>query len=206
MDRLIEANSDALSALNYVQEEIDLLISEDIPRYPIERKLNTIQLKAIARVYGDQWYDVLALFRENPGKAVSLVKSRLEQKAREWDHVKSQLKQSWRATFQENFYKALDYRSYSFKTEEKKRLASKNLISELQQAIHKKQRAKLIAPSKFEIQSQTSNILPSPPCFTFAFPDQEVHQQLYKIVLSAARRLYTDEMVEKVTFIQLFEN
>jgi paired amphipathic helix protein Sin3a len=208
LDRIIEANADVLLTLKRVQDDLNLLPFEDLSRYPIESKFNQVQLKAVARLYGDQWYEVMVQLKENPGRTVPIIISRAEQKGKEWDHVKSQLKNSWRSIFQENFYKALDYRSLSFKSEEKKKLNPKHLISELKNAIQKKQ-----SQSSFSAGDSDSHstVKPAPPCFVYSFSDEEVHQQVYSLILLSANRTYNYPAVSKMlkfckTFLRHFLN
>lgn len=68
------------------------------------------------------------LLKKNPGTAIPVVLSRLQQKDGEWRKVKQDMKPLFSKVFQQNYHKSLDHRSFYFKQTDKKTLGHKAMI------------------------------------------------------------------------------
>lgn len=68
------------------------------------------------------------LVKKNPGTAIPVVLSRLQQKDSEWRKVKQDMKPLFGKVFQQNYHKSLDHRSFYFKQTDKKTLGHKSMI------------------------------------------------------------------------------
>ena len=62
-----------------------------------------------------------------------IVLQRLKQKLEEWKRVRLSMKNQWRRINELNYPKSLDHRSFYFKQDDKKRLTSKALVSQLRE-------------------------------------------------------------------------
>ena len=91
--------------------------------YKLDRKLlNSIQLKAIARVYGDHGGEILELLTKNPTKAVPLIVKRLKQKCSEWINSRLGANSEWKSILTNNYLKSLDNKSLYFPINDKRYL------------------------------------------------------------------------------------
>ncbi len=145
IDMVMECNRSAIQALEPLAEEIKALTAAGKDsgggggggsasskwQYRLDkRSLSVIHLKAIARVYADHGKEILELLRRNPAHAIPAVLRRLKAKDTEWRQVLEGLNKSWRETMQKNYFKSLDFRSFQFKRDDPKQLASKALLSD----------------------------------------------------------------------------
>lgn len=81
-----------------------------------------------AGVAGEQGPQIVDLLKKNPGTAIPVVLSRLQQKDGEWRKVKQDMKPLFSKVFQQNYHKSLDHRSFYFKQTDKKTLGHKAMI------------------------------------------------------------------------------
>lgn len=77
---------------------------------------------------GEQGPQIVDLLKKNPGVAIPVVLSRLQQKDSEWRKVKQDMKPLFSKVFQQNYHKSLDHRSFYFKQTDKKALGHKAMI------------------------------------------------------------------------------
>ena len=77
---------------------------------------------------GEQGAQIVDLLKKNPGVAIPVVLSRLQQKDGEWRKVKQDMKPLFSKVFQQNYHKSLDHRSFYFKQTDKKQLGHKAMI------------------------------------------------------------------------------
>ena len=82
----------------------------------------------VAFAAGEQGHQIVDLLKKNPGVAIPVVLSRLQQKDGEWRKVKQDMKPLFSKVFQQNYHKSLDHRSFYFKQTDKKQLGHKAMI------------------------------------------------------------------------------
>jgi len=119
------------------------------------RALNTVQIGAIARVYGDSGEEVLQHLMRNPLVVVPIVYKRLKEKDDEWRKVKKELDKEWKKTVSENITGSLDIKCFVYKREIEQSFAAERLLEECHKA---KSFAK--HPSKIQRHPATNMILP----------------------------------------------
>lgn len=126
-------------ALRPVIERIESMSPEERSHYRLkEGALGPVHLRAVERVYGDQGPNLVELLRKNPAVAAAIVLARLQQKDAEWRKVKEEMNRLWRKVFEQNYFKSLDHRSFYFKQADKKALASKAMMNEVQDAVSRR--------------------------------------------------------------------
>lgn len=77
------------------------------------------------RLYGDHCLDVMETLRRNPSVALPVMLTRIKQKQEEWSNCKSDFNKVWTDVYAKNHYKSLDHRSFYFKQQDSKDLATK---------------------------------------------------------------------------------
>lgn len=183
LDRLIDSNRTALSALEKLNEELKVKPFASVS--PDEFML-TIHYYAIARIYGDGWLDALALLKENPRRTVPVLIQRMQQKGIEWEKVRKQLRMPWRKVLETNYYRSLDHRSFYFKQEERKKLAARSLVNELRES-HSGLSIDIRPEDEFLNQ-----------CMKFKFESVDMFQFVFDIVFQVSKEIYTAEEGEKI--------
>jgi paired amphipathic helix protein Sin3a len=142
----------------------------------------SIYQRIIKKVYGkDLGPDIIRAIHENPVVALPIVVERLKAKDDEWKKAQREWNRVWREQDAKNFYKALDHQGVQFKQNDKKTLAAKSLIAEVE-ARRREQtntRAALVDPSAYRIKPQ----------FEFEFKDIEVVKDVLKLVISYLDRV-----------------
>jgi len=86
-----------------------------------------VQIRLLVNT-GEQGHQIVDLLKKNPGVAIPVVLSRLQQKDGEWRKVKQDMKPLFSKVFQQNYHKSLDHRSFYFKQTDKKQLGHKAMI------------------------------------------------------------------------------
>ena len=66
-------------------------------------------------VIGDHGREILQLLQKHPAGTIPVVVQRMKAKDVEWRRVRDELRKGWNEVLQKNYYKALDYRSNSFR-------------------------------------------------------------------------------------------
>ena len=64
---------------------------------------------------GDHGREILELLRKNPAGAIPIIVHRMKAKDVEWRRVRAELRKGWNDVLHKHYYKALDYRSNSFR-------------------------------------------------------------------------------------------
>ena len=94
--------------------------------------INPIHKRGIERIYGmDCEEQVLRLLHNQPATAVPVVLERLKKKNDEWVRSRVDCSRTWKKVYVNNFYKALDHRSFYFKQTDKKAIGTKSFVSEI---------------------------------------------------------------------------
>lgn len=192
LDMILENNAAAIRVLDQIIEQARKLPQEQAHRMRLTTNVDILHVRAIARVYGEQGYEVVELLKRSPATAASVVRARLMQKAEEWKRVKQEMKSHWRKINEQNYQRSLDHRSFYFKQEDKKRRNKKHLISELYE-VHKllhgsPQKGKVKDKQEEEEGAELLRKLNQHEaplhnyCMRFHFGEAEVHEEVYEIL------------------------
>ena len=131
LDTTIETNMATIQALTPIAAEIAALTEQEKRRYKLPSPLTAMHQKAIRRLYGSQGSQVIELLQKCPAAAVGALMKRLQQKDEEWRALRSTCAKSWKETYEKNFTKSLDHRSFYFKQGDKKNFSGKQMVLEL---------------------------------------------------------------------------
>lgn len=136
LDMLIENNSAAIRVLEPLNDQIAIMPPEAAKRVRLPDTIDILHIRSIARVYGDQGYEMVELLNKSPAVAVNIILMRLKQKDVEWRKTRNEMKSTWRKVNEANYQRSLDHRSFYFKQEDKKRRSAKALVTELKEVQH----------------------------------------------------------------------
>lgn len=143
VDMAIERNALAMRQIEPIAEEIAMLREQEEKdgqpigrlQYKLKaRSLNSIQINAIGRIYGDKGDEVIEHLSRNPLATVPIIYQRLRQKDQEWRKQKSDLLSKWRALTEANYEGSRDHLSYPLKREIEKSLSDDRLLEECKKA------------------------------------------------------------------------
>jgi histone deacetylase complex regulatory component SIN3 len=143
VDMAIERNALAMRQIEPIAEEVAMLReTEEKDGQPIGRlqyklkakSLNSIQINAIGRIYGDKGDEVIEHLARNPLATVPIIYQRLRQKDQEWRKQKSELLAKWRALTETNYEGSRDFMCYQLKREIEKSLSDDRLLEECKKA------------------------------------------------------------------------
>ena len=182
-DYHIEANLRALALLEPVAAKIAMMDADERANFTLKNGLGgpskSIYQRIIKKVYGKEMGpEVIKALHENPVVAVPIVHERLKAKDEEWKKAQREWNRVWREQDAKNFYKALDHQGVAFKNTDKKNLAPKSFIAEIE--ARKREATSLRLALK--------SVRPGPQ-FTFDFADLEVVKDVIKLLISYLDRV-----------------
>ncbi|CAO3629799.1 unnamed protein product [Mucor fragilis] len=136
----IEANLNTISLLEPINKKIALMTDEEKSDFKVSPGLGgpskAIYQRVLKKIYGSETgAEVIDMLHNSPAHAVPVVLKRLKQKDEEWRRLQREWNKVWREIESKNYYKALDYQGVIFKTNDKKNMSIKQLVSEIE-AIH----------------------------------------------------------------------
>jgi Sin3 family co-repressor len=143
VDMAIERNALAMRQVEPIAEEVAMLReTEEKDGQPIGRlqyklkskTLNSIQINAIGRIYGDMGDEVIEHLARNPLGTIPIIYQRLRQKDQEWRKQKSELLAKWRAITEANYEGTRDVMCYKLKRDIEKALSDERLLEECKKA------------------------------------------------------------------------
>jgi hypothetical protein len=143
VDMAIERNALAMRQIEPIAEEVAMLReTEEKDGQPIGRlqyklkskTLNSIQINAIGRIYGDMGDEVIEHLARNPLGTIPIIYQRLRQKDQEWRKQKSELLAKWRASTEANYEGSRDVICYKLKRDIEKSLSDERLLEECKKA------------------------------------------------------------------------
>lgn len=144
---------------------------------PVDEFLSAINLRCIERIYGDHGLDMLEAVRKNTSRAMPVIHSRLVQKEEEWTRCREEMNKVWSEVYAKNCYKALDHRSFYFRSQDKKALSTKGLLAEIKEVSEKRKREDdtLLAMTA----GNRRQLLPD---LRYEFSDLSIHDDMYQII------------------------
>ncbi|KAG8736334.1 Transcriptional regulatory protein sin3 [Ceratobasidium sp. 414] len=131
----IEALLRTIAILEPIKARIDAMDPEKRATFTLDPHLGGqsrgIYQRVIKKVYDKAvGAEVIRALHENPAVAVRVVLDRLKQKEDEWKRAQREWNKVWREVEARNFYKSLDHQGANIKANDKKALASKQLVLE----------------------------------------------------------------------------
>eukprot|EP00656_Telonema_subtile_P051328 TRINITY_DN6873_c0_g1_i2.p1 TRINITY_DN6873_c0_g1~~TRINITY_DN6873_c0_g1_i2.p1 ORF type:complete len:777 (+),score=256.76 TRINITY_DN6873_c0_g1_i2:655-2985(+) len=135
LEMMVDKVEWAINKLEPIAEELSTLSRTEKQRYEIYDRLNVIVLRTIQRLYGaEHGNEVVDWLYDCPGAAVPIILARLKQRDQELRAIQHEQHKLWVDVYDKNYFKALDHRSYAFKTHDKKMLHSKSLVQAVKDA------------------------------------------------------------------------
>lgn len=133
----IEANIRTIALLEPIASRIMSMEPEERQNFRLKNGLGgqskSIYQRVIKKVYGkDVGREVIHALHENPCITVPIVLTRLKQKDEEWKQSLREWNRVWREVDAKNFYRSLDHQGITFKAQDKRYLASKSLVNEIE--------------------------------------------------------------------------
>nr|GMD16980.1 paired amphipathic helix protein Sin3-like 3 isoform X1 [Ipomoea batatas] len=193
LDMLLESVNVTTRRVEELLDKInDNTINSDSP-VRVEDYLTALNLRCIERLYGDHGLDVMDVLRKNAPLALPVILTRLKQKQEEWARCRYDFNKVWAEIYVKNYHKSLDHRSFYFKQQDTKSLSTKALLAEIKEIGETKCKEDDVL-----LSMATGNRLPVIPHLEFAFPDPEIHEDLYQLIKFSCEEFCTAEQVDKV--------
>ncbi|KAF3557327.1 hypothetical protein F2Q69_00013230, partial [Brassica cretica] len=153
---------------------------------------DTLNLRCIERLYGDNGLDVMDLLKKNSHVALPVILTRLKQKQEEWARCRFDFRKVWADVYAKNHHKSLDHRSFYFKQQDSKNLSTKGLVAEI----------KDISDRKHKEDPLHAIAVGTKPSFTpdleFSYSDTQVHADLYQLIKYYCEEICASEQSDKV--------
>ncbi|XP_063900156.1 paired amphipathic helix protein Sin3b-like [Zophobas morio] len=136
LDMVLASNLDAIRHLEYQFKRLQEFSEEERYLQKLDSKLGgtseVLCHAAIERIYGEKAREVVDGIMRHPTSVLPIVLKRLKQKDDDWRKAKRDWDKIWRELTEKNFARSLDYQSPSFKANDKKAIAVKTLLAEIE--------------------------------------------------------------------------
>ena len=133
LEMMIDKVEWSINKLEPIAEELSTLSRTEKQRYEVYDRLNVVVMRTIQRLYGERGHEALDWLYDCPGAAVPVVLARLKQRCGELKSIQHDQHKLWVDVYEKNYHKALDHRSYAFKTHDKKALHTKAIIQSIKE-------------------------------------------------------------------------
>lgn len=185
-DYHIEANLRTIAVLEPLNNKLQTMDPEERLRFNLRSGIGlqskSIYQRILKKVYGKELgHDIVRAIHENPAVALPIVLDRLKAKDEEWKKAQREWNRVWREQDAKNFYKALDHQGVQFKQNDKKTIASKYLLNELEM-----RRRAQTAVRQAQLNTAAYR---SRPQFELEFKDVDVLKDVIKLVISYLDRV-----------------
>ena len=154
-DLNIEANLRTIQLLEPIAQRISTMSHEEKAVFKLPPGLGgsstAIYQRVIKKIYDrEKGMEVIDAIHDNPAAAVPVVLQRLKQKDEEWKRAQREWNKIWRETEARNFLKSLDHMGPHFKTLDKRVIAPRTLINEIEvrSKVEKDKRMNPLTPKK----------------------------------------------------------
>ncbi|PHZ11183.1 uncharacterized protein RHIMIDRAFT_238626 [Rhizopus microsporus ATCC 52813] len=193
----IDANLNVIALLEPIAHKIEQMTPEEKNNFKLKPGLGgqsvSIYERIIKKIYDkERGSEIIELLYSNPAQVVPILLKRLKQKDEEWKRAQREWNKIWREQDAKNFYRSLDYQGITFKSNDRKAMAPKSLVNEIESLFQKNS-------SKKKNNSDCQ--------FKFEFKDQGVFKDCTRIIYSFIDRQsgYTNSDREKIRlFIESF--
>lgn len=198
----IDANLNVIALLEPIAHRIEGMTAEEKANFRLGPGLGgqsvTIYERIIKKVYDkERGTEIIELMYSNPAQVVPIVLKRLKQKDDAWKRAQREWNKIWRELDAKNFYRALDYQGITFKSNDRKAMAPKALVSEIENLQSDKKM------KQGEKAVHTDGVYQ----FKFPFHDAQAFKDVTRVIYSFIDRQtgYSSHDREKIrTFIQTF--
>ncbi|KAI8381266.1 uncharacterized protein BYT42DRAFT_604256 [Radiomyces spectabilis] len=177
-DLNIEANLTTIALLEPIAERIDKMTLEEKTVFRLEPGLGgetvSIYRRVIKKVYGkERGEEIIGLLYKKPVQVVPVLLRRLKSKHAEWKKAQNEWSKVWRELDSKNYYKSLDYQGLTFKSNDRRTIATKALVAEIE-ALSQKEKERRLMPSRVNVN----------PHFRFTLSDTTVIKDIAKLLTS----------------------
>ncbi|PFH48078.1 hypothetical protein AMATHDRAFT_150621 [Amanita thiersii Skay4041] len=149
----IEAITRTIAMLEPISNKIAQLGPEDRTNFKLKPNLGgvlkSIHQRIIKKIYGrEAGLEVVQAMQDTPVLAIPVVLQRLKQKEEEWKRAQREWNKVWREADARNYLKSLDHQAITFKSTDKRNMATKAFVSQIEAAKEEQmaKRASLIDP------------------------------------------------------------
>ncbi|KAI8374728.1 uncharacterized protein BYT42DRAFT_499846 [Radiomyces spectabilis] len=136
-DLNIEANLNTIALLEPVAKKISAMSAQEKASFRLPPGLGgpskTIYQRILKKIYGnDKGLEIIDLLHNNPAQTVPIVLKRLKQKDDEWKRAQREWNKIWLEIETTNYYRALDYQGFKFKTNDRKAMNMRTLVTQIE--------------------------------------------------------------------------
>ncbi|KAL0079587.1 hypothetical protein F4703DRAFT_1741573 [Phycomyces blakesleeanus] len=199
-DLNIEANHNVIALLEPIVVRLETMTPEEKSNLRLEPGLGgqsvSIYTRIIKKVYEkERAEEIIEMLYTNPAQVAPILLKRLKKKNEEWIKAQYEWNGIWRELDAKNFYRALDYQGTTFKSNDRKVIVVKSLVTEIETMHHKQQTEKSTLQPKSNYQ------------FLSILDDPDVFKDITRLVFTFIENQggFTNNDREKIrTFIQTF--
>ncbi|XP_074562479.1 paired amphipathic helix protein Sin3-like 4 [Curcuma longa] len=142
--------------------------------FQIKNCLTDQDFRCIEQLYSDNGLEFVGLLCANASTVLPVISARLKQKQEEASRKRAELNKVWSEACAKCYPRSLDHRSFQFKRQDRRNLASSVLLDEYRQVNERMEDNMLL-------KSVTGNGHISP-TMVFEYADREIHDVLHKIM------------------------
>ncbi|OAD81320.1 hypothetical protein PHYBLDRAFT_161933 [Phycomyces blakesleeanus NRRL 1555(-)] len=199
-DLNIEANHNVIALLEPIVVRLETMTPEEKSNLRLEPGLGgqsvSIYTRIIKKVYEkERAEEIIEMLYTNPAQVAPILLKRLKKKNEEWIKAQYEWNGIWRELDAKNFYRALDYQGTTFKSNDRKVIVVKSLVTEIETMHHNQQTEKSTLQPKSNYQ------------FLSILDDPDVFKDITRLVFTFIENQggFTNNDREKIrTFIQTF--
>ena len=146
LDLAIENASSTLRLLERAYEDVNSLSAEGQKAFQLDDNVfSKVRMRPILSIYSEHAQKIIEMLKTNPTRSLPVVISRIKSKIETWKKTsRADSERVWRETFEKNFYKSLDHRSFYFKQHEKKMMNSRSFLLEAKQRYLNREESKAL--------------------------------------------------------------
>jgi len=180
-DFYITNNLLTIALLESIVARMDKMTNDEKSKFKLPPDLGSpspsIYKKIVKIIYDkERGEEVILALQNNPAVAVPVVLKRLKQKNEEWKKAKKEWSKVWRELHNKNFFKSLDHRFLLIKQADKKNIAVKSLVHEIE-TLHAEQMKKRDSQATYQ--------------YSLAFKDATIFGDIKKIIKCYLRHCHT---------------
>ncbi|KAI9322472.1 hypothetical protein BX666DRAFT_2017097 [Dichotomocladium elegans] len=198
-DLNIDANLNTIALLEPISKKLETMSAEEKNNFRLPPGLGgqsvTIYERIIKKIYEpERGREIVEMLYNNPARVVPILLKRLKQKDEEWRKAQHEWNKTWREMDAKNFYRSLDYQGLTFKSNDRKAMAVKSLVSEIE-SLHE--------------EAKTGQKNPKKPAYPllFTFEDPEVFKDITRLIFSYIEKqngFSSNDRSKIRTFVRIF--
>jgi len=180
-DLYITNNLLTIALLESIMAKMDKMTNDEKSKFKLPPDLGSkspsIYQKMVKKIYDkERGEEVILALQNSPAIAVPVVLKRLKQKNEEWKKAKKEWSKVWRELHNKNFFKSLDHRFLLIKQADKKNIAVKSLVHEIE-TLHAEQLKKRDSNATYQ--------------YSLAFKDATIFGDIKKIIRCYLRHCHS---------------